>query len=480
MWQWKLIAFVKVLASFFKRAWTLHDYPLRISQQEEINLPTNGSWLPGAWHAQIVNWEQMAAYGSTREEALAHLTKNFNAYHRRHGAVPRPGTNVPNELVPTTEIDQYIGIGRDFCEKILEVNFARAFVSDESSLWDFLDRSDEADVFERIQHTYQVDVSDIQSGNLAQIFKRIHQHAATEPAKYPAAFFKSEWTLKDYLLRIRHQDENIPAIGSLKPVAWHVQIVGWWHMAGYGDTRAEALANLAEHFKDYTGTHGAAPRPGTPVPIDSAPTTEIDKYEFIARDFLGKILEVDYDRTFISNDSSLWDFLIVFPSTLDEVNVFEHIKQTYQVDVSDIESGNLVQIFKRIQEHIAEMENNKAIYRRLIDGLRLVASPYQVQCEVLPDFVHVPDEILNAVEYIYIPQLLRAGIISEEQAKAFKEFDDYLGTLEPEEDYEVVLRNVESGDWFNELRQRALALLKLLGEAYQRPTLEGISYMRGA
>jgi hypothetical protein len=55
---------------------------------------------------------------------------------------------------------------------------------------------------------------------------------------------------------------------------------------------------------------------------------------------------MDYDYIFISDESSLWDF----PDPEDGVDVFELIKQTYQVDVSDIRTGDLVQIFRRIYQ----------------------------------------------------------------------------------------------------------------------------------
>lgn len=355
MWQWQLTAFVKYVFSFFKRTWTLRDYPLHISQQDDLNLPTNGSWQPGAWHAQIINWEQMSAYGRTHATALAELTKDFNAYHRRHGALPRPGKNVPVEPVPTTEIDQYIGVGRDFCAQILEVNFARAYLYDASSLWDFLDRSDEAAVFVRIRQTYQVDVSDIPSGSLVQIFERIQAQAALDPENYPAALLNNQWTIKDYLLRISHQDANMPAPGSLKTIPWFIHVIDWWQMMGHGDTRAEALTDLKHSFNAYLDKNGSAPRPGTSVPLEPASTTEVDRYEDIARDFLRKILELDYDQIFISDYSSLSDFFFLG----DQTEIIELIQENYQVDVSDIESGNLVQIFKRIQQHNDHLENDQ-------------------------------------------------------------------------------------------------------------------------
>ena len=79
------------------------------------------------------------------------------------------------------------------------------------------------------------------------------------------------------------------------------------------------------------------------------------------------------------------------------------------------------------------MDNDRAIYDMLVDGLRLVVSPYEVQCEVLPVYAHVPDEVLLAVENIYAPQLLKAGINNE--AQALNDFEAYLNTFKSKEDY---------------------------------------------
>ncbi len=48
-----------------------------------------------------------------------------------------------------------------------------AFISDESSLWDFHGELSNAELQERINDVYGVDVSDIESGNVADILKRI-------------------------------------------------------------------------------------------------------------------------------------------------------------------------------------------------------------------------------------------------------------------------------------------------------------------
>lgn len=174
MLQLKIIAVFKYMTSFFKGDLKLADYPIRLKQQN-VNTQAIGQFNSAAWCAQIVNWWQMAGTGATKEEALADLNQNFNEYKSRHGRAPRPGTLVPIQFAPADDIDKYSSIARDFFQKILSMNFDECFVSDLSSLWDFPKTSDEELVFELIKQTYNVDVSDIKTGNLTQIFKRLHE-----------------------------------------------------------------------------------------------------------------------------------------------------------------------------------------------------------------------------------------------------------------------------------------------------------------
>ena len=68
-------------------------------------------------------------------------------------------------------IDQHPDLEKDFIHRILELPWA--FISDESSLWDFHhDLTNEAFV-EKIRGVYGIDVSDIRQGNIADILVRI-------------------------------------------------------------------------------------------------------------------------------------------------------------------------------------------------------------------------------------------------------------------------------------------------------------------
>ena len=164
--------------------------------------------------------------------------------------------------------------------------------------------------------------------------------------KYALSFFKSDWKLEDYPIRIRYNGEKSPLRGSQPPIPWAAQIVNWWTMVGFGQTKEEAFEDLRRRFNEHKSQHGKLLRPGTKQHIEFAPTIEIERYEQIATDFFEKILDMDYHQCFVSDESSLWDF------QTEETDASYHrkINEVYGVDISDIESGELVQIFQRIAE----------------------------------------------------------------------------------------------------------------------------------
>jgi len=166
--------------------------------------------------------------------------------------------------------------------------------------------------------------------------------------KYFASFFRRDWQARDYPLRYRHfpvaADQES---GRLTPVAWSVQVLGWPTMQGHGETTNEALANLELALATRRERDGKLPRPGTAVPIEFASTSRIDMYPHLVRDFLERILDLNYDECFISDGSSLWEFHA--EENNDAIN--DKVLITYGVDISDIESANLADIFARLVEH---------------------------------------------------------------------------------------------------------------------------------
>ena len=160
------------------------------------------------------------------------------------------------------------------------------------------------------------------------------------------SFAKSDWHASDYPIRFRYQKPDLsdPPAGRLQSIPWVAQIINWWQMSGHGQTKQEAYADLEKSLKQFKERGKRLPRPGTGLPIEFASNVEVSAYENIALDFFDKVLDMDYRQCWISDESSLWDFHM--EETNERLN--QKILETYGVDVSDIENGNLVRIFERI------------------------------------------------------------------------------------------------------------------------------------
>jgi hypothetical protein len=116
----------------------------------------------------------MSGGGNTRQEALEELRKSFDHFSSTKKALPRPGTRVPIEFATTVRVDRNVELAKDFIQRILGVEWA--WISDQSSLWDFHGDETNESLTEKIHQIYGVDVSDISSGNLADIFDRISKY----------------------------------------------------------------------------------------------------------------------------------------------------------------------------------------------------------------------------------------------------------------------------------------------------------------
>ncbi|MBL8998812.1 MAG: hypothetical protein JNL44_15975 [Gemmatimonadetes bacterium] len=167
-------------------------------------------------------------------------------------------------------------------------------------------------------------------------------------SKYLASFFKSEWTLSDYPIRVRElpTPPALPPHSHLKLARWNAQIVGWLTPQGLGDTRDEALADLAEAFQRRLASGKPLPRPGTArSDLEFAAVDRLTMVEYLAPRFFSEVLQVDYADCFVSDESSLWDF----HSESDNEEYFERIAERYGVNVRDIESSRIVDILERIR-----------------------------------------------------------------------------------------------------------------------------------
>jgi hypothetical protein len=173
----KLSAAWKFCLSFTKRDWELADYPVVIREQK-LERDSERSLSRGVqprYLALIVNWWVITGAGDTPDQAMADLVDRFghvkDARLRDGKVMPRPGTKAPIEFAPSDRVRAHPELTDDFIQRVLGLDWA--FVSDESSLWEF-HTDDSNDVLNaKIREVYGIDVSDLESGNLAEILERI-------------------------------------------------------------------------------------------------------------------------------------------------------------------------------------------------------------------------------------------------------------------------------------------------------------------
>ena len=87
--------------------------------------------------------------------------------------MPRPGRLVPIEVrfADRERIAENETLAEEFTREVL--GNERAWISDESSLWDFTCEDSLNSCFEKIRKIYGVDVSEAASGNIAEILEII-------------------------------------------------------------------------------------------------------------------------------------------------------------------------------------------------------------------------------------------------------------------------------------------------------------------
>jgi hypothetical protein len=82
------------------------------------------------------------------------------------------------EFASTIEIERFRDVAEDFMKQVFEFDPGDYLITDESRLRDFTGREEDAlrDIHQKIRAIYDVDVSDLASGNLLEIFARLrHQ-----------------------------------------------------------------------------------------------------------------------------------------------------------------------------------------------------------------------------------------------------------------------------------------------------------------
>jgi hypothetical protein len=162
---------VAYLLSFRKKEWTLEDYPIRYRRQKG-DLPQLKPWI-----ARIPGWWVMTGLGDSREEALADLRRSVEEHRERHGALPRPGTDVPIEFAPFEVVSRHEDLAAEFFPPIIGMSYDDCLITDESSVWDFAVMGDAGELARKVRLVFGTDISDLAAeGNIAAILDRIAAH----------------------------------------------------------------------------------------------------------------------------------------------------------------------------------------------------------------------------------------------------------------------------------------------------------------
>ena len=181
----RFLSWWKYCLSARKSNWSLGDYPVVI---REFKPNPNRDDTPGKefrYAALILGWG-LAGGGDSEEEAIQALKRHFataKAERAKEGKpLPRPGTRPPTELASQERVSAHPELAEDFIRRILNLEWA--WISDESSLWDFHNNGTNDVLVVKIKELYDVDVSDIHSANLSEILERIAAQGKNKPRGY--------------------------------------------------------------------------------------------------------------------------------------------------------------------------------------------------------------------------------------------------------------------------------------------------------
>lgn len=164
----------KFLLSLRKSTWEIDDYPVVIHEQA-IDPHYKGTRLKGCRYTASILKLALAGSGDTEQEALQALEKSFataKVERAKTGKpLPRPGTRVPIQFASQELVQRHPELAEDFVRRVLNLDWA--WISDESSLWDFHHDETNHVLIAKIKEVYGVDVSDIESARLSGILERI-------------------------------------------------------------------------------------------------------------------------------------------------------------------------------------------------------------------------------------------------------------------------------------------------------------------
>ena len=163
----------------FKYEWQFEDYPFDYIDQGECSINFPDRLQHKRWRIDLINWYEMSGLGDTKEIALKDARQKFVKRKASGEKMFRPGVGCgsrlpgnPKIIFPENQrIDTYPSLRDEFIAEVLRLPWA--WVTDESSLWDFHAEHDNTNMLLRIQEIYGVDVSNVHGAKLVDILEKI-------------------------------------------------------------------------------------------------------------------------------------------------------------------------------------------------------------------------------------------------------------------------------------------------------------------
>jgi len=155
--------------SFFRRTWTLDDYPVVINaQRDRAAAPDErGTWRPP--YAARIEGMFLVGMGLTADAARADLRTRFEQF-QNEKPLPRPGTWQPIEFAASDRIEAFGALRDDFVARVLQMEWA--FISDESTLDDF---PEPEELNRRIMLLYGVDADRLPDRRIVTLLDAIQR-----------------------------------------------------------------------------------------------------------------------------------------------------------------------------------------------------------------------------------------------------------------------------------------------------------------
>jgi len=117
--------------------------------------------------------------------------------------------------------------------------------------------------------------------------------------------------------------------------------------------------------------------------------------------------------------------------------------------------------------------------KQLVEGLRLVAAPWDQQTAAMPDFVLVADELGSTFYdgYLLLPQLLKKKLVSENAGMAISRVKEWFDQM-PRDRTLTPVETLKTDESWERARELAREALNELDEETGPPDLSHISWTK--